>query len=191
MYSSKYLEDWSEDFNEDNKYRKLRDYSVITLTATLLSSLITVITGIIGYFLSIRMHSMMVYSTLHSQIESFIDRVPTGRLLNRFSGDIYDIDCKVYYVFAYTLRTNSRALILLATFCYAVGWEVALLILIWLVIAMHTQAQITEIRRDFKRLTAVTKSPMVNALSDTLKGLTSLRNSNLDLFCWMKDKFME
>lgn len=66
MYSSKFLEDWSKDFNEDNKYMKLKEYSVISLVGTLMLSFITVITGIIGYFLSIKMHSMMVFSTLHS-----------------------------------------------------------------------------------------------------------------------------
>lgn len=66
MYSSKFLEDWSKDFNEDNKYMKLKEYSVISLVGTLMLSFITVITGIIGYFLSVKMHSMMVFSTLHS-----------------------------------------------------------------------------------------------------------------------------
>jgi len=191
MYSSKFLEDWSKDFNEDNKYMKLKEYSVISLVGTLMLSFITVITGIIGYFLSIKMHSMMVFSTLHSQIEHFLDRVPVGRLLNRFSGDIYDIDCKVYYVFSYTLRTNSRALILLATFCYVVGWEVLLLILLWFVLAVHTQLQISDIRRDFKRLQSITKTPMINTLSDTLKGLTNLRNSSMEIFSWTKSKFMD
>jgi ABC-type multidrug transport system fused ATPase/permease subunit len=68
---------------------------------------ITIVTGVVGYYLSVRLHNMMVFSVLHSEMEKFLDRIPIGRIINRFSRDIDEVDKKVYSFFSYLLRINA------------------------------------------------------------------------------------
>lgn len=99
--------------------------------------MINVVTGIVGYFLSVRIHSIMIFGVLHSQMEKFLDLIPVGRIVNRFSSDIREADTKVYSFFAYFIRVNINVLVLFLTICYSVGWEVVGLIIIWVILAYY------------------------------------------------------
>lgn len=191
MYSSKYLEDWSHSFDHGDKYQKLKQYTLICVVGSFLQTMINIITGIVGYNLSVRIHSKMVHGVLHSQMERFLDRIPIGRIVNRFSADIDTVDKRVYSFFAYMIRVNSQALILFFTICYSVGVEVLGLIFIWLLLAIYCQSLFLNARREYKRVSSVAKSPMINSFTDTLKGLPVLRNTGKDLMPWMRAKFMK
>jgi hypothetical protein len=45
-------------------------------------------------------------------------------------------------------------------------------------------------RREYKRLSSVGKSPMINYFTDALKGMPVLRNTGENLVPWLKSKFM-
>lgn len=152
---------------------------------------ITVVIGIIGYNLSVRMHNMMVFSVLHAEMERFLDRIPIGRIVNRFSRDVDEVDKNVYSNFSYLLRINATVLILFATICYTIGWEVIILILIWTGYAWYCSNQFMDIRREFKRVQSVAKSPMINCFTDMLKGLPLLRNTGSQMYEWMRVKFVK
>lgn len=47
-----------------------------------------------------------------------------------------------------------------------------------------------EARRDYKRVSSVAKSPMINYFTDSLKGLPILRNTGENLYAWIKGKFL-
>jgi ABC-type multidrug transport system fused ATPase/permease subunit len=149
-----------------------------------------VISGVVGYYLSVRIHSKMVYGVLHSQMEKFLDRIPVGRIINRFSRDIDEVDKKVYSYFSYLIRVNTQTLILFVTICYTVGWEVIGLIGIWLVLTLYCQGKFMNARQEYKRLVSVAKSPMISYFTDALKGMPTLRNTGDGLVKWLKGKFM-
>lgn len=133
----------------------------------------------------------MVFGVLHCEMESFLDRIPIGRIINRFSADIDTVDKRVYSFFAYMIRVNANAFILFVTICYAVGWEVIGLIFVWLMLALYCQSLFLNARREYKRVSSVAKSPMINYFTDTLKGLPVLRNTGKDLMPWIREKFMK
>jgi len=67
VYSQKFFEDWTSEFSPDDKYEKLKQYGIIAFAGGMAEGSITIVTGIIGYYLSIRIHSKMLFSVLHSQ----------------------------------------------------------------------------------------------------------------------------
>lgn len=199
MVSYNYLEEWSHDFEGSDKYEKLKIYSLLCLAYCVVVVLLSIITGAIGYFLSIKMHSKMTFSLLHCEMEKFLDRIPLGRVINKFSSDIDVIDKRVYADFAWLLRNGGFAVSMLVTICLVVGIEMLALIILWIILTIKFQQVSMTTKREMKRVHSIQKAPMINCYTDILKGLTILRNTDNEesktsgntLFSWQKKKFFK
>lgn len=190
MYSSKFLEDWSnkfETFDGRNKYDNLKIYAVIAFSGAFFDFLRNLIMGIVGYKLAVRMHSSMLYSVLHARLQEFLDVVPYGRILNRFSKDIDVVDKRIYDYLPFFFYAVSNSIVIFVTVCYTVGWEVIILMFVWFVLVMILQNTFLNVRREYKRLASIAKSPLVNACGDTIRGLTVIRSLGISEF--MREKY--
>lgn len=190
MFASKFLEDWSSEFSSfqgRDKYENLKMYAMIAFGSAAIDFSRNVIMGIIGYNLAVRMHSSMLYSILHSKLQEFLDVVPYGRILNRFSKDIETIDKRIYDYMPYFFYVVSYTIVIFITFCYTVGYEVIFLIIIWFIFSVFIQNTYLDTRREYKRLASVAKSPLVNSCGDTIRGLTVIRS--LGIIKFMRDKY--
>lgn len=198
MYSFNFLEEWGHKFDTAKKYEELRTYSAISLAYCFLVVMLSIFIGMIGYKLSVTMHSKMTFSLLHCEMEKFLDRIPIGRIINKFSKDIDIVDKNIYSDFAFFLRSLMYSVSLLATICYVVGIEMLALILIWLIITIKIQNKVMTTKRELKRCQSVQNSPMVNYYMDIIKGLTVMRNTDSQedkqngntLFNWMREKYV-
>lgn len=132
----------------------------------------------------------MLFAVLHSRFESFLDITPIGRLMNRFSKDVEEIDHKIYSTFAEVIRLNCCAAILLLGICYTVGWEILVLISIWMIYSHACQLRVIAPRREFGRLNSVTNSPLLTSLTDSIEGLPVMKNTGQGLLVWMQQKFI-
>jgi len=50
------------------------------------------------------MYKNMTFRILHSKIDEFIERVPTGRIMNRFTKDVNSVDRNIIMTFSFFLR---------------------------------------------------------------------------------------
>lgn len=139
MYSSKFLQEWSQDFDNPNKYDMLKKYTVYCLISAVLMSVLSAITAMIGYKLAVNMHSNMIFAILHSKLQEFLDRIPIGRVINKFSSDIDTVDKRIYFDFSWYLRDNCYGIVLFVTMYWVLGIEILLLIVIWLYFAINWQ----------------------------------------------------
>jgi ABC-type multidrug transport system fused ATPase/permease subunit len=141
---------------------------------------------LLGVRVSRLMHAKMTYRIFHAKVLAFLDKIPLGRILNRFTTDIQNIDTEImpsfsgfYMAFAYVIvdlvvvAMFSTYFTMIASMCY-------------IFFAILIQKKFINTKREFVRLEAIARSPMVNSFSEILKGLPTVRTMGLE--DWLKGK---
>ncbi|PRP88227.1 multidrug resistance-associated protein 1-like [Planoprotostelium fungivorum] len=122
---------------------------------------------------SIVLHESMIKSVMGAPM-AFFDTTPVGRIINRFSKDLYNVDSTlpmcldgflwclfeffgVVIVMVYT--TPTLGLIILP-----LGW-----------IYSYAQQYFIQSSREMQRLQSISKSPIISHLGESLQGLVSVR----------------
>lgn len=177
---------WAQNYyTEDPKSQKIK---VFTICGLLLGQnmLVLIRTNLITFLvISIcrKTHSGMTYRLLHSKIPEFLDRVPSGQILNRFSKDIDGIDtllwssmsrCYMYLAYhisdiALVLYTTKQPLFFIPYIIFAIC-------------SFSIQNTYMRAKADIQRLEKITRSPIVSWLSQSLRGMPEIRALNLTNF---------
>merc|ERR1719469_1247863 len=90
-----WLYNWAENYIPDDKWRTFIYWTIFQMAW---SCSHTIRAGIYCYcqvLLSRKTHRIMLFKVLHSKIDQFLDRVPIGRIINRFSKDMAVIDGEI------------------------------------------------------------------------------------------------
>ncbi|EGZ17033.1 multidrug resistance protein ABC superfamily [Phytophthora sojae] len=104
----------------------------------------------------------------------FFERTPTGRVLNRLSGDTYAVDESLPFLLNIFLKDAADVTGALVILFY--GNRLVLVLLVPLsVLYFHLQRDYRPSSRHLKRLDAATQSPLLAMFTDTLDGLTVIR----------------
>uniref|UniRef100_A0A665UD07 ATP-binding cassette, sub-family C (CFTR/MRP), member 10 n=1 Tax=Echeneis naucrates TaxID=173247 RepID=A0A665UD07_ECHNA len=110
------------------------------------------------------------------KVMSFFDTTPLGRILNRFSSDLYSVDDSLPFILNILLANIFGLLGMLVVMSYGLPW--VLLPLLPLALLYHrTQHFYRHTSRELKRLYSLTLSPIYSHFSETLTGLGTIRAS--------------
>lgn len=147
--------------------------------------------GIIGTSLLFRMTALRAAKTFHKELlskmlqlpMSFYDTTPLGRVLNRFSKDIYTIDEALVAVLMGYCSTLIRVFATLILILYATPWFWVVIIPL-LYIYRATQNYYVPCSRQLKRMESNLQSPIFSHFAETLDGVASIRAFG------QQDKFM-
>lgn len=139
-----------------------------------------------GVRVSQTLHRNMTFRILHSKIDDFIEKVPTGRIINRFSKDIDIVDRIVPWNLSYFVRLFCAVLSELALVVITITPFLAIVVVPLIIIAFFMQAYYMKIKREIVRGEAVSRSPIINLVGDTVRGLPSVRGMKLQKY--LKDK---
>nr|XP_039268765.1 multidrug resistance-associated protein 4-like [Styela clava] len=152
-------------------------YMIIYACLTAITYICIWVRAIMHFYLcvssGIHMHKKMFYAILRSPIR-FFDTNPSGRVLNRFSKDIGQIDDLLpltFFDFLYIFGLIASILIL----AIIVNFMVAVITLPLVVVFFWLRQYYLKTSRDIKRLEGSTRSPVFSLLSSTLQGLTTVR----------------
>ncbi|XP_077460374.1 ATP-binding cassette sub-family C member 10 isoform X2 [Stigmatopora argus] len=107
---------------------------------------------------------------------SFFDTTPLGRILNRFSSDVYSVDDSLPFILNILLANVFALLGTLAVTSAALPWSLLALPPLGL-LYFSTQRFYRHTSRELKRLCSVTLSPVYSHFSETLGGLATIRAS--------------
>ncbi|KAM4612066.1 ATP-binding cassette sub-family C member 10 isoform 2-T2 [Polymixia lowei] len=107
---------------------------------------------------------------------TFFDTTPLGRVLNRFSSDLYSVDDSLPFVLNILLANVFGLLGMLAVMCYSLPWVLVPLLPLGL-LYHRTQLFYRHTSRELKRLCSLTLSPVYCHFSETLSGLGTIRAS--------------
>lgn len=107
---------------------------------------------------------------------TFFDTTPLGRILNRFSSDIYCVDDSLPFVLNILLANVFGLLGMLVVMTYGLPWVLLPLVPLG-VLYYQTQCFYRHSSRELKRLCSLTLSPVYSHFSETLSGLSTVRAS--------------
>lgn len=106
----------------------------------------------------------------------FFDTTPIGRIVNRFSSDLYSVDDALPFILNIFLATLFGLLGMVLMISYSLPW-IMLVLMPLAIVYFYLQRYYRFTSRELKRLTAITLSPIYTQFSETLKGLTTIRAS--------------
>ncbi|KAL9973022.1 hypothetical protein ACROYT_G019427 [Oculina patagonica] len=142
----------------------------------------TVITSFLFYSTLLKasetLHNKMVWSVIKTPVQYF-DKTPVGRILNRFSKDIGNMDDVLPPQF---LLAVEVFLFVICTILLPVAANVWLLFaaIPLIIIAVYYVRYYLKSAREIKRLEAITCSPVYSHISETITGLEIIRSSQME-----------
>ncbi|KAM6985056.1 ATP-binding cassette sub-family C member 4-like [Aplochiton taeniatus] len=145
---------------------------------------ITAVTILFGFLRSLVFFNVLVRAaqTLHNRMFEailrtpvcFFDINPIGRILNRFSKDIGQLDSLLPWTFVDFIQVFLQILGVIAVAAAAIPW-ILLPVLPLLAAFLFLRRYFLETSRDIKRLESTTRSPVFSHLSSSLQGLWTIR----------------
>ncbi|NXT68523.1 MRP7 protein, partial [Chaetops frenatus] len=118
-------------------------------------------------------HNRLLQRVLKATV-TFFDTTPTGRILNRFSSDLYCVDDSLPFILNIFLANIYGLLGMLVIMTYGLPW-IGLVLLPLAVVYFFIQRYYRFTSRELKRLYSVTLSPIYTHFSETLSGLSTIR----------------
>ncbi|KAL8565198.1 hypothetical protein ACOMHN_003985 [Nucella lapillus] len=119
------------------------------------------------------MHKRLLASVLKAPV-SFFDTTPLGRIINRFSSDMYAIDDSLPFQLNIFLAQIFGILGTLVVTCYGLPWFSLTLVPLGFVY-YNIQHYYRHTSRELKRLSSTTLSPIYAHFSESIMGLSTIR----------------
>uniref|UniRef100_A0A8C8IQ86 ATP-binding cassette sub-family B member 6 n=1 Tax=Oncorhynchus tshawytscha TaxID=74940 RepID=A0A8C8IQ86_ONCTS len=121
-------------------------------------------------------HNRLLDTVLKATV-TFFDTTPLGRVVNRFSSDLYSVDDTLPFFLNILLASIFGLLGMLVVMSYGLPWFLVALLPLGLLYHL-TQRFYRHTSRDLKRLCSLTLSPVYSHFSETLSGLGTIRASS-------------
>lgn len=141
------------------------------------AGLVVVQTLILWIFCSIeasrKLHEKMAYSIFRSPM-TFFETTPSGRILNRFSSDIYRVDEVLARTFNMLFVNSARAIYTLILVVVSTPVFIALIIPLG-ALYLYIQRYYLRTSRELKRLDSISRSPIYAHFQESLGGITTIR----------------
>lgn len=170
---------WISYWTTDSNYEKhseafyLGIYFMLSISLGLVTFFRAYLLAAFGVAASEKLHENLLKSVL-SAPQSFFDTTPLGRILSRFSKDIYSIDLELSDYFDFFLFCSLQVAVSLATILFVTPWfGVAIPPLAFFYFRFLNYFR--EVSRETKRLDSISRSPVYSHFSETLGGLSTIR----------------
>jgi ABC-type multidrug transport system fused ATPase/permease subunit len=194
-YSSFYLSDWGkmsttrtleadycaksgscsvEPLSGEENVNYLNIYALFTMLSTCATTLRTTLMVTVGINASRYLHRTLLRRVLAAPV-AFFDTTPLGRLLNRFSADITQIDERLGYTIGWCIGLAAALLGIVGCIAYSTNGLFLVIIPFLLVIYYRVQLFFRRTNTELKRLENISRSPIYTEFQEVLQGVTSLR----------------
>jgi ATP-binding cassette subfamily C (CFTR/MRP) protein 1 len=173
-----WLKNWSEVNERTGSNPQVGKYLGIYFAfGTGSAALVVMQTLILWIFCSIeasrKLHERMAFAIFRSPM-SFFETTPAGRILNRFSSDIYRVDEVLARTFNMLFVNTGRALFTIGVI--VASTPVFLVVIVPLgAVYLAYQKYYLRTSRELKRLDSVSRSPIYAHFQESLGGITTIR----------------
>lgn len=120
-----------------------------------------------------KLHNGMAVSVLRAPM-SFFETTPIGRILNRFSNDIYKIDEVLGRVFGMFFGNTAKVLFTIIVICFST-WQFIFIVAPLGVLYIYYQQYYLKTSRELRRLDSVSRSPIYANFQESLNGVSIIR----------------
>ncbi|KAK4621949.1 Metal resistance protein [Fulvia fulva] len=175
---SVWLKEWSEINDVAGGNPDVVKYILIYFAFGIGSAALVVMqTLILWIFCSIeasrKLHERMAYAIFRSPM-SFFETTPSGRILNRFSSDIYRIDEVLARTFNMLFVNAARAMFTLVVISASTPAFIALIVPLG-ALYLWIQKYYLRTSRELKRLDSISRSPIYAHFQESLSGISTIR----------------
>ncbi len=170
-----WLSYWSE-HGDKSQWMMLGIYTLINLTVVISMFLRQLFLYLSGLKAARKLYMELLESILRAPM-SFFDTTPIGRILNRFSKDIYSLDQQLPSTIRAYLGTLSSVISTIMVITTVTPWFAVTLLPI-IAYYIYNQRYFTKTYRELKRLDSVSRSPIYALFGETLEGVTTVRAFN-------------
>ncbi|KAF2095001.1 ATP-binding cassette glutathione S-conjugate transporter [Rhizodiscina lignyota] len=176
--ASVWLKQWSEANTGSGSNEHIGKYLGIYFAFGIGSALLVVFqTLILWIFCSIeasrKLHERMAFAIFRSPM-SFFETTPSGRILNRFSSDIYRVDELLARTFNMLFVNAARATFTLVVISVSTPAFVVLIIPL-AGLYLYIQRYYLRTSRELKRLDSISRSPIYAHFQESLNGIATIR----------------
>jgi ATP-binding cassette subfamily C (CFTR/MRP) protein 1 len=173
MFSSWWLSYWSQHRNTGSPWFYLGIYIAINVVISLFTFCREVYVRLRALNASRELFMELLSGVLYAPM-SFYDSTPLGRIINRFSKDIYTVDEQIPYTVRAYIGTMARVTCILL---YIIIITPLFLVGLIPLLAFYYMAQRYYIKtsRELTRIESTCRSPIYALFSETLDGLTTIR----------------
>eukprot|EP00934_Nitzschia_sp_Nitz4_P009275 Nitzschia sp. Nitz4//scaffold39_size137210//112596//117089//NITZ4_003219-RA/size137210-augustus-gene-0.186-mRNA-1//1//CDS//3329550443//9265//frame0 len=173
--SNWWLTYWSNNAGDDvgSQLHFLGIYGLINLATIATEFLRMAVVVVLAFIASRKLFVELLDSIMRSPM-SFFDTTPAGRIMNRFSKDIYTIDetlPQTFRMYLTCLFGTMSTLVIITGITPLFG----LTLLPILYFYGHHQAYFSQCYRELKRIDSVTRSPIYALFGETLDGPATVR----------------
>ncbi|OQS03052.1 ATP-binding Cassette (ABC) Superfamily [Thraustotheca clavata] len=120
------------------------------------------------------LHERLFTKVLAAPVTTFFDVTPVGRILNRFSSDLDQVDSQIPYFGLLFLQFAFQNLAIVVV-CAATS-PFVLILFVPLIYAFYKLQEYYNLTSgELKRFDSISKSPVVNMISETINGLSTIR----------------
>lgn len=112
----------------------------------------------------------MAFALMHASITDFFDRIPIGRILNRFLKDMGEIDNMLGYSVSYFIQLSLIAFVDLAATVIGSSPIVIIFLVLYLYFCLKVQQYYMHAAREVTRLRSMSASPTIQAFSESIQG---------------------
>ena len=130
-------------------------------------------------WISRRTHSRMIFSILHAKVTEFLQRIPQGSIINRFSNDIHKIDKEFTSVYDGFINLFLSFLLNLVILVFGLPSKLVLIPFgIFLLLSIWLRRRYMMANREVSRMALISKSPVVGLATSSIAGGPILRSLN-------------
>ena len=141
------------------------------------AALVVIQTLLLWIFCSIeasrKLHDRMAFAIFRSPM-TFFETTPIGRILNRFSSDIYRVDETIARTFNMLFVNTGRAAFTLGVIAFSTPVFLVLVLPLGVVYIIY-QKYYLRTSRELKRLDSVSRSPIYAHFQESLGGVSTIR----------------
>jgi ABC-type multidrug transport system fused ATPase/permease subunit len=166
---------WSQDAGDDDSkeelYLSVYGAFGVVQSLSVLSAVIILALG--GVRASGTLHRQMLERVLASTM-AFFDTTPVGRIVNRFSKDMDEVDVMIPMHVKDILSSFFSVVGTLFVVCYASPIIIALLVPMALIF-LFLQSSYLAVSRQLKRMISISRSPINSSLTESFAGASTIR----------------
>ncbi|KAL3667606.1 hypothetical protein V7S43_007160 [Phytophthora oleae] len=170
-----FLSQWSKGAVNLSQKNSMAVYVGIVALALLLTFIRCVYYMEICMRCSGKLHFNYIRKVLGAPVTTFFDVTPVGRILNRFSRDLDQVDNPLPYfslwMMLYIFQMASAFIVCAATDPYVLLLYIPVGFIFWVAIKLYQSSA-----RELKRLDSISRSPFLNLVSETISGIETVRS---------------
>jgi ABC-type multidrug transport system fused ATPase/permease subunit len=126
-------------------------------------------------YASKHMHDSLLLCILRAPLNTYFDVTPLGRILNKFSKDLDNMDSLLPDFFVNNLQNAFQCLFIFIV-CITITPYILLILAPMMFVYYRFQAFFRKSSCELKRLDAMSRSPMYSLFSESLQGLITIRS---------------